>query len=200
MINQIEFFNSMAESWDEFCNHDTDKIKDILGLLNIKNGSKILDIGTGTGVLLPYLVDLSGSSGEITAIDISSKMIEVAKRKYHYNNVNFICEDIMKANLHSEYFDYIICYSVFPHFDDQESLVKVVSKYLNEGGKLIICHSQSRDAINNLHKKVSEAVSDDNLPTIDVISDYYKAAGLDTSITIDSEEMYVVVATKSEYN
>lgn len=33
----------MAKKWDIFCHHDTNKIKYIINLLNIKKGSNILD-------------------------------------------------------------------------------------------------------------------------------------------------------------
>lgn len=51
--------------------------------------------------------------------------------------------------LPNEYFDYAICYSVFPHLDDKQLAIKNIAEYLKNGGKLAICHSQSREAISN---------------------------------------------------
>lgn len=196
MIAQKNFFNSMAEIWDIVCHHNADKIKYILNLLNIKNGSKILDVGTGTGILISFLIEQVGKKGEVTAIDFSNKMIEVAQRKYAYKNVSFICDDVFEVDLPNEYFDFIICYSVFPHFEDKQSAINTLSKYLKNGGMFAIFHSQSREAINNIHKKISEVVADDNLPTIDVIKGYLKNSYLKTVSEIDNEEMFVIIARK----
>lgn len=196
MMTQKDFFNSMAEVWDTAYYHNTDKIKYILNLLNTKRGSKILDVGTGTGILVPFLSEEVGIQGEITAIDFSYKMIEVAQRKYAYKNVSFICDDVFGVDFPNEYFDFIICYSVFPHFEDKQSAINILSKYLKDGGKLAIFHSQSREAINNLHKKITEVVVEDNLPTIDVIKGYFKNSNLKTISEIDNGEMFVIIARK----
>ncbi|MGB7605577.1 MAG: methyltransferase domain-containing protein [Lutisporaceae bacterium] len=196
MITQRDFFNSMAEKWDSVCQHDMNKIKYILDLLNIKYGANILDVGTGTGVLIQLLAEQVGEQGEITAIDVSDRMLEVAQRKHMYDNVSFVCGDVLEVDLPNEYFDYVICYSVFPHFDDKEFAVKILGKYLKQSGKLVICHSQSREAINNIHKSASEAVAEDNLPQINVIRGYFENLGLETIIEIDNGEMFVVAACK----
>lgn len=196
MISQREFFNSMAEKWDTVCQHDVNKIEYILDLLNIKNGTKILDIGTGTGILIPFLSERVGEEGKIIAIDVSEKMLEVAQRKYSYRNTTFVCGDVLEADLPKEFFDFVICYSVFPHFDDKQMAISVISKCLKKGGKLVICHSQSREAINNLHRNASEAVAEDNLPDISTIKTFFLQVELNTTVEIDNNELFVVVAEK----
>ena len=58
-MNSREFFNGLAYKWDEMCHHDDKKIRKILDLADIKKESKILDIGTGTGILISYLLEKS---------------------------------------------------------------------------------------------------------------------------------------------
>jgi demethylmenaquinone methyltransferase/2-methoxy-6-polyprenyl-1,4-benzoquinol methylase len=68
-MNNREFFNSVAFKWDGMCSHDDNKLKKIIGLSKVKPGSNILDIGTGTGILVSYLLDTEPE--KVTAVDIS---------------------------------------------------------------------------------------------------------------------------------
>lgn len=195
-MNNKAFFDVMAEKWDSICQHDTDKINRILDMVHFQEGSTVLDVGTGTGVLLPFLRSRIGKSGRITAIDISHNMLEIAKKKYSHLDVHFVEGDIMTADFQPEYFDHIVCYSVFPHFEDKQAAIQHLSQFLKKGGLLVICHSQSREAINHLHKEASEAVANDNLPDVATIRSFFYKARMDTAIEIDNEEMFVVIGQK----
>jgi ubiquinone/menaquinone biosynthesis C-methylase UbiE len=187
----------MAEKWDTTVIHDTSKIQKIMDMLHIKEGETILDVGTGTGVMIPFLLSYIGYKGEIIAVDMAEKMIEIARHKYTYDNVEFIEGDVFDIELSDNYFDCIMCYSVFPHFQDKKAAIQKLVKKLRKKGRFIICHSQSRKEINNLHKKASDAVSKDILPTLETIRNYYNSAGLKTVVEIDNREMFVVVGCKT---
>lgn len=185
-MNDREFFNSLASKWDEICNHDELKIRKIIELSKVEKGCKVLDVGTGTGVLVKYLLELLPET--IKAVDLSENMIEIAKGKYNDERVEFVAGDIME--FHEGNFDYIFLYSVYPHFTDKEKLFSHLYKLLNENGKIIIAHSESKEKINNIHKK-SDSVKDHLLPegkvTANIMSRYFQIDKI-----IDDEEMYFV--------
>ena len=156
----------------------------------------MLDVGTGTGVMVPFLHSYTGDAGKIVAVDEAEKMIDVAKRKFSMENVEFVAGDVLKIKLPENYFDCIMCYSMFPHFEDKKAAVKQLARYLNRGGKFVICHSQSREAINNLHKEVSEAVKNDRLPSADEIKRYFNDVEIETTSVVDNEDMFVVIGLK----
>jgi ubiquinone/menaquinone biosynthesis C-methylase UbiE len=195
-LDSKEFFNSMAEKWDTTVFHDTSKIQKILDMLFIKEGEKVLDVGTGTGVMIPFLISYTGSKGKIIAVDMAEKMIEIARHKCTCDNVEFIEGDIFNIELPDNYFDCVMCYSVFPHFQDKRAAIQKFAKKLRKKGRIIICHSQSRKEINNLHKKTSDAVSNDTLPTLGTIRNYYDLSGLKTVAEIDNDEMFVIIGCK----
>lgn len=190
------FFDEMAERWDQTVFHDPKKLSRIFEYIQIAPGQRALDVGTGTGVLIPYIEDRVGNEGQILAIDLSEKMLEKASEKYPYSNVQYIAGDIMDFPLEGEGFDCIICYSVFPHFTDQEKTVLHLSQGLNKGGKLIICHSQSRDGINQLHRSAGENVAKDLLPPMSSIVRMMEESNLRVIHEIDSDEMFLILGKK----
>jgi ubiquinone/menaquinone biosynthesis C-methylase UbiE len=192
-MDSKEFFNKVAFEWDKMCNHDDIKLRKMIDLASIRNNAKILDVGTGTGILVSYLLEKSPL--KITAIDISKNMIMVAKEKYKDNRVEFIVKDVMEFN--DKGFDYIFIYSAYPHFNDKEALFKHLLDRLNDGGKIIIAHSESKEKINQIHSK-KDVVKDDVLEpaevTTKIMSKYFKIDNV-----IDNEEMYYISAFRERF-
>ena len=191
---EFSFFNELAEKWDQMYPRDTAKIKTMLDLLFIKNGDSVLDAGSGTGILIPFLLEKTNGKN-ITAIDGAKKMIEKAKQKFPGSNVNFITSDVMEYNFAPEGFNHIICYSVFPHFEDKENTVKHFSRLLAKDGLLSILHSDSKETINRIHSS-SEEVSSDSLKRPADYIQFFNQEGLYEEIVIDNNEMYMLCARK----
>ncbi|WP_315118961.1 class I SAM-dependent methyltransferase [uncultured Clostridium sp.] len=189
-MNDREFFNNLASKWDEICNHDDKKLREIMKLSKMRENSKVLDVGTGTGVLVKYLLEYSPIA--IKAVDLSENMIEVARNKYNNDNVEFIVKDIM--DFQEGNFNYIFLYSVYPHFMDKDELFGHLYKLLKVDGKIVIAHSESKEKINNIHKK-SDTVKEHMLPAVEVTSNimskYFKVEE-----AIDNENMYYISGIK----
>jgi demethylmenaquinone methyltransferase/2-methoxy-6-polyprenyl-1,4-benzoquinol methylase len=196
MNAQRDFFNSVADSWDQRCKHDMEKVEMILNLAEIEAGSRILDVGTGTGILVPSLVSRVKESGSIKAVDVAERMIEVAEKKNRFENVIFECEDALVSKETEKSYDHVICYSMFPHFPNKENAIKKLSKKIKIGGSLVIGHSQSRDAINKLHKRVDDAVREDDLPSMDTLEQLFESAGLSVKQRVDDQEMFVIIGER----
>ena len=197
MDTQKEFFNVAAFSWDEVCRHDMEKVEGILDLVNIEKGSHVLDVGTGTGVLVPSLSRRVTESGQIKAVDIADKMIEVAKRKNKFENVIFSCEDALAVASDELSYDHILCYSMFPHFKNKKEAIEKLKAKLKVGGKLTICHTQTRDEINQLHQRKDKAVKDDVLPAMEEFIQMFREAHLKPVLTIDDHEKFVMIAVRA---
>lgn len=184
------FFNRMAYKWDEICVHDEEKVKEIIRLSNVKLNSKILDVGTGTGILIPYLLDTSPL--KIKAIDLSENMISIAKTKCKDARVEFIVGDVMAYD--SGRFDYVFLYSVYPHFSNKEALFNHIAELIKVGGRIVIAHSESKESINNIHRK-NEETKEDKLPPVEttaqIMKRYFKIETM-----VDNEDMYYISAIK----
>lgn len=198
MKAQKDFFNRVADSWDQRSQHDMNKVEAILDMTQIAEGSRVLDVGTGTGVLVPSLSERVSSAGYVKAVDVAERMIEIAKKKNRFGNVLFACEDALAPAQDEAPFDYVICYSMFPHFKDKKWAVERLAQKIRVGGKLVIGHSQSREAINSLHRRADQAVSEDHLPPMKILREYFQVGGLRVLAEIDNQDMFVIVGEKTD--
>ncbi|MBJ6724343.1 class I SAM-dependent methyltransferase [Geomesophilobacter sediminis] len=190
-VGHREHFNALADRWDVLCRHDAARVRRIVDVMKIAEGDRVLDVGTGTGILLPLLQDRVGASGRIDAVDIAERMLEVAASKHNVPNTSFVHGDILALPAQRRY-NHVICYSVFPHFQDKARAVATLAEHLKEGGRLTVCHSQCREAINELHRKGSPAVAHDYLPGLEAMEKFFTAAGLVSLVSIDSSDLYLV--------
>jgi demethylmenaquinone methyltransferase/2-methoxy-6-polyprenyl-1,4-benzoquinol methylase len=193
-MEKHDFFNDRAATWDTTNHYDLDKIELMLKLLYIKNGDAVLDVGTGTGVLIPLLLTFTDT---ICAIDSAEKMIEAARKKFAHTKVNFVHGDVMEYPFDDGAFDHIICYSVFPHFDDKPLAIARLAKKLKPGGLLSVLHSASKEKINGVHVHAhNRDIMADNLPPARWLISCAQNNGLREEIIIDNTEMYLFCARR----
>lgn len=193
-----DFFNSIAPDWDKNNDSSTpEKINTVLDYAQISDGQHILDIGTGTGILLPFLAGRIGEKGEIVAIDAAERMLELAELKYSSLSPcpHFILTDIEKEKVAGR-FDRIMLYCVFPHIHHPETtLRRLADDNLAPGGKIIIAHPTSRRFINDVHHR--RPIHSEGLASGEEISRRLAKVGLHTDIIEDSERLYVLSITPS---
>lgn len=192
-MSQVDFFNSIAENWDNTIKVDKEKINKLLSQISITSGDSILDVGTGTGVLIPFYKEINNDI-KITGVDISEGMLKVAKRKFSdLENVSFDLIDIENEIINSK-FDKIVLYSMFPHLNNRvETIKKLVENNLNQNGKLLIAHSDSREFLNNLHKDTDERVSEDRLIEINKQKELFEEANIRVTKAYEDDEIYYLV-------
>ena len=157
-MNDIEnFFDKCACSWDNDESHTLEEKKYLLDKVQIKPNSKIIDIACGTGVITKLLYEYSHTN--IKAIDISQNMIDIARKKYQFDEwATFEKCDFLDLK-EKDYYDYAIIYNAYPHFLDVESFVNKLKNILKPGGTFAILHSLSRFELQKHHDKRAPLVS-----------------------------------------
>ena len=131
---------------------------------------------------------------EITGIDISNGMLNVAKRKFgQLNNLNFKLLDV-ESEFIEEKFDKIVLYSMFPHLNNKvETIKKLVHNSLNKNGKLLIAHSDSREFLNNLHSNADDRVNNDMLIDVNEQKEIFERESLKVIKAYEDDEIYYLV-------
>ena len=188
------YFNQKATIWDEtVAEKDTARLEQMCQRLDIKSGTKLLDVGTGTGVFLPYLSKKVGDKGQIMALDFAEEMLKIARSKGFNGNIEYVCADVAEIPCDNEAFDCVVCYSSFPHFQDKPKALAEINRVTKRGGRLFICHTSSRDKINQIHCEIP-TVQNDLIPDEDEMRILLSAAGF-TDIEIeDNSDNYLAIA------
>ena len=148
-----DFFNSVAITYKH---DDSIAIDELLDSLKLEKFPRILDLGCGKGIISDKL--LKRNNGEVIAIDLSDKMIELAKEANPQSKVKFINADFYEYTDEKPY-DMIICFDAFPHFLDIESYVEKAASLIKKDGQLIIAHDIGRAQLNEHHHAHAMGVS-----------------------------------------
>ena len=190
-LDVIDFFDKHAPSWDAELIRNDSVINKILNGAEVRQGSKVLDVACGTGVLIPDYLKRDVSS--VLGVDISPKMIEIAAEKFKDPRVKFICTDVETLNF-SEEFDCCVVYNAFPHFPDPASLIRSLAKSLKVGGTLTIAHGMSRAKIDSHHSHSAGAVSV-GLMHEDALAELFLPY-FEITVKISDDTMYQVTGKK----
>ena len=190
------YFNDKAVIWDEIvAEKDESRLRHMAARLDIGSGSVILDVGTGTGVFIPFLLQKIGVDGKILALDIAEEMLRRARAKNFDGVVAYLNADVAHIPLADASVDSVVCYSSFPHFQDKPGAFAEIYRVLRRGGHLCICHTSCREAINGLHNGIPELVGD-VIPGEQEMRLMLSAAGFVDVEIEDSCENYLCQALK----
>ena len=190
------YFNQKADTWDEtVAEKDTAKLERMAKRLNLRLGSSVLDVGTGTGVFMPFLLSKIGKSGRIVAIDVADEMLLRARAKGFDGNIDYLCANVMDIPLVGDIFDAVICYSSFPHFQDKPKALAEIYQVIKSGGRLSICHTSSRAEINQIHRQIA-VVRHDTIPDAEKMKSMLSAAGFNEIRVEDGSDSYLASARK----
>jgi len=190
------YFNQQAATWDEvIAEKDTTRLEQMAERLGLEPGFTVLDVGTGTGVFLPFLLDKIGVNGRVVALDVAEAMLLRARAKGFTGNINYVCADVMDIPLDNGIFDAVVCYSSFPHFQDKPGAFSEIYRVVKSSGGISICHTKSRNEINEIHRQIPE-VHHDTIPEADKMKSMLSSAGFIEISIEDESDSYLVLARK----
>lgn len=107
--------------------------------LDLKQGDSILDLGCGTGLTFPLIME-KGPDGKLFGVDISSAMLSVAEDKVKlekWRNVELIHSNIEDYNIPVG-INGVISTGVFGYLIKQEQVLENIFRSLAHQGKVVI--------------------------------------------------------------
>jgi len=196
---KMSFFDEIAGKWDGWEDLDLLAAKLAAGLdeFGVKPNETVLDVGCGTGNLTQALLGKLSDEGRVVAVDFAPAMVAGAQDKVTDPRVNWHVADAMQLPIGDESVDRVICFSVWPHFDDHRAVLKELRRVLRAAGTLHVWHLSSRDTINEIHASAGDAVSSDVLHPVEETARLLEQHGLSPYEVIDDDSRYLVSAAKT---
>jgi 2-polyprenyl-3-methyl-5-hydroxy-6-metoxy-1,4-benzoquinol methylase len=142
----MEALNNTEKFWDRAADYyDREEKKDELTLLKfiekakkyLKASDIVFDFGCGTGLVCN---EIANDVNMIYAIDISSKMIDIARSKasqHEIQNINYICTTIFDDRFKSDSFDVILVLNVLHLLDNSQMVIKRLNELLKPEGHIV---------------------------------------------------------------
>jgi len=191
-----QFFNDKATDWDETPRSNAAyQLEAMAARLGLRDGERVLDVGTGTGVFVPYIKQMIGFSGHIACVDFALEMLLIAKNKNTEIGIMPVCAEIETVGFKPGIFDAVVCYSTFPHFHDKSRALRNIHFLLKDAGKIFICHTASREQINRIHLSIPD-FQDHLIPECTEMISLLKYAGF-TQVSVDERnDSYLAQGSK----
>lgn len=150
----------------------------------------ILDIGAGTGLLSAFLMERYPEAS-FTLIDISEKMLDMAKERFRDNpNVKYVVADYSKHHFVEKY-DMVVSALSIHHLEDssKKEIYKKSYFLLKQNGIFINADQVYGETpfIENLNKQIWRQYIEDSGLSDEEILDGYERIKLDKESTLDQQ-------------
>ena len=189
------YFDERAANWNEQAEPAGAKHLMVAQLASVHEGSRVLDVGCGTGIMERAYLELGASS--IVALDLSEKMLACARKTFADvppERLRFECSDILDF-ASDEPFDAVVIYNAYPHILDKKALVRNVASLLKPHGRFLVAHGMGRETLNAHHANVPHDVTSDLLPAREAAQDWQEAFEID--MVADTSYLYFFGGTRN---
>lgn len=141
------------------------RLHTIVRAATLSPSSCVLDIGTGTGVLLPYFKEEGGvEEGQVVGVDVSSGMLAVARKRFPRaefweGDVLDFAEAWLKGRgANGELFDAVFFNACFGNVYDQERALREVGRVMGREGRVVISHPLGAAFVDELKRRSPSVV------------------------------------------
>jgi len=125
-----------------------ERLKTTVKASGLRSGERVLDVGTGTGILIPYILKYRPS--EIHACDLAENMLRRVKGRFPHV-ITHLC-DVRDLLLPDDSLDVAFINACFSNIMDKSKSLNNLYRLLSRKGRLIISHPLGRDFIIELKK------------------------------------------------
>ncbi len=166
MNTKRQHFNELASRWDSLPapDHAPARAREFVRRVAAAKCGWILDVGCGTGILLPHLLEFCSPLTRILELDYAEAMLRENARKSTEAQVSRVCADAARLPFRAETFDHVLCFGVLPHFADLPATLEELFRVLRPAGTLAVGHAMGSHELNTFHGSLGGPTAGDTLP------------------------------------
>ena len=129
--------------------------KRTIDLLELSKGDTVMELGCGTGLNFPLVLDKIGNEGKIIGVDITDKMLDQSRKRVQENdwkNVELVQSDIAKYKFPGN-MDGIFSTGAIQYSTQYDKVIKNGYDALKKGKNLVIMDFKMSQGGKNLNKR-----------------------------------------------
>jgi len=192
-INQIQrdFFKDLVHLFDPpLPDGVPERLETIVASANIVKGDTVLDLGTGTGILVPVIQKYNPL--KIIACDLSDAMLARLKEQYAYADT--IQADVRDLTLPDKSIDVIFMNACYPNIVDKRAAFANISRMMKKGGRMVISHPMGKSFIDLIRDRAPFPL--DDFPGRTKAGRLLQPFGFEIGEFIDEPSLYIMKAIK----
>jgi len=166
------------------------RLERIVASAEILKGDNVLDVGSGTGILVPLIQKYEPT--RIFACDLSEAMLRQLKK--HYPDVEAILSDIRELALPDSILDVVFINACYPNIVDKVGAFANLGRMTRPTGRMVISHPLGKAFIDSLKQKVPFPL--DDFPEKSEAENLFEPFGFRIKEFVDESELYILVVTK----
>jgi ubiquinone/menaquinone biosynthesis C-methylase UbiE len=170
-----------------------ERLEKIVAIGKIAKDDTVLDVGSGTGILIPIIKKYK--PGSIYACDLSRRMLEQLKENYPY--VKTIMADVRDLKLPKGSIDAAFINACYPNIVDKAVAFSNISRMMKAKGRIVISHPLGKAFILSLKNGAPFPL--DEFPEKPEAGALLKPFGFEIETFIDEPMLYILVATKCRF-
>jgi ubiquinone/menaquinone biosynthesis C-methylase UbiE len=167
-----------------------ERLERIVASGEIAEGATVLDVGSGTGILVPLIREYEPA--RIYACDLSEAMLGRLGENYAYAET--ILADVRDLRLPDGSLDVVFVNACYPNIVDKSTGFSNMGRMLRPGGHLVISHPLGKSFIEVIKKGTPFPL--DDFPERAEAKTLLRAFGFSIKSFIDEPELYILVAEK----
>lgn len=170
-----------------------ERLENIVAHGDINRGDTILDVGTGTGILIPIINQYAPRW--IYACDLSEAMLKQLCSK-KYPNVETILADVRDLRLPDASIEVVFINACYGNIADKSGAFSNITRMMKPEGRMVISHPLGKSFIHPLSANASFPI--DEFPEKPEAEGLLKFFGFEIETFIDEPELYILVAVKRQ--
>ncbi|MGD2153989.1 MAG: class I SAM-dependent methyltransferase [Gemmatimonadales bacterium] len=131
--SELEAQRRNRDSWQ--------RVPDVIAALAIGAGSRVADVGAGSGYFTAYLAREVGASGRVFAVDISERSLSQLRRLAEdeaFENIEVVRGAIDDPRLPAGSLDAVLVVDAYHEMTESEAMLAGMFKALKPGGRLVM--------------------------------------------------------------